>query len=79
MRHIVKPGRGSTMRAAAMLTLMLLATGCARVAINDAAVCDGTAEARTTHAAALAVDAGPQSLATGARLVDMLDAGCGLT
>lgn len=41
------------------------------------AICDGTAQARTEHAAALAVDAGATSLITGYKLIKTIDAGCG--
>lgn len=51
-------------------------TGCMNGA-NQAAVCDGSARLRTDHAAALAEDAGPKSLRTGAALIKTLDAGCG--
>lgn len=58
------------------MTLMLLAAGCTS-AVSEAALCDGTAVARTEHAAALALDGGDRSVVTGARLVKMLDVGCG--
>lgn len=66
------------MRLAALLTMTaLLGTGCASVVARSGdALCDGTAVLRTDHAAALAQDAGPLSLATGARLIRALDAGC---
>jgi len=59
-------------------TLMLLASGCT-IAVSNSALCDGTAAARTEHAAALAVDGGDASVVTGARLIMMLDAGCEIT
>jgi hypothetical protein len=46
-------------------------------AVSGDAICAGTKEARTEHAAALADDGGPLSLATGARLIRLIDAGCG--
>lgn len=49
--------------------------GCVSVA-NETAICDGTAVARTAHAAALSEDGGMQSLSTGAYLIRVLDAGC---
>jgi hypothetical protein len=43
---------------------------------NETAICDGTAVARTAHAAALAQDGGVMSISTGAYLIRVLDAGC---
>lgn len=59
------------------MTLMLLAAGCVSVG-DDAAICDATSKARTDHAAALAQDGGDLSVVTGARLISMIDAGCGV-
>lgn len=59
---------------AAILTMIL--TGCAAGPAGEA-VCAGTAVARTAHAAALVVDGGPQSRATGRTLIARIDAGCG--
>lgn len=59
-----------------MIVPMLLNCGCVS-AQNDSAICAGTTAARSEHAAALADDGGPRSLVTGARLVKLLDAGCG--
>ena len=56
--------------------LALPLAGCVSAASGEA-VCDGTAEATTVHAAALADDGGPRSVVTGARLIALLDAGCG--
>lgn len=61
-----------------ILSTTLLAAGCAS-AVNDSAICDGTASARTTHAAALAKDGGNLSIVTGATLIRMIDAGCKTT
>jgi len=58
------------------MTLMLLGAGCVS-AVSERAICDGTAQARTEHAAALATDGGDLSVTTGARLIRLLDAGCG--
>ena len=58
------------------MILTLLGAGCVS-AVSERAICDGTAQARTEHAAALADDAGPRSLGTGARLIKLVDAGCG--
>ena len=58
------------------MTLLCFASGCVSGA-NPNAICDGTAQARTEHAAALALDGGPLSLVTGARLIKLTDAGCG--
>ena len=57
------------------MMLTMLAAGC--VSVSPAAVCDGTAQARTDHAAALAETADDAVALTGARLVELLDAGCG--
>lgn len=56
---------------------MLYATGCAGVGVSDSALCAGLAVPATDHAAALAEDAGPRSVVTGARLIRLIDAGCG--
>ena len=56
--------------------LMLPLTGCVSVGSGDA-ICAGTESARTEHAAALARDGGPTSLVSGARLISLIDAGCG--
>ena len=58
------------------LTLTLPASGCVSVASGEA-ICGATEAARTEHAAALADDGGPLSLVTGARLIRLIDAGCG--
>jgi hypothetical protein len=55
--------------------LTLPATGCVSVASGEA-ICAGTEQARTEHAAALAHDGGPLSVVTGARLIRLIDAGC---
>lgn len=55
---------------------MLLGAGCVSVA-SEQAICDGTATARKEHAAALATDGGNLSVTTGARLIKLMDAGCG--
>ena len=57
------------------LTLTLLLSGCATVPSSEA-ICDGTAQSRTAHAAALVTDGGPLSLVTGATLIQQIDAGC---
>ncbi len=66
-------GNGWT-KWAACLTLTLLLNGCATAPRNS--ICDGTIQSRTAHAAALVVDGGPQSLVTGALLIQQIDAGC---
>lgn len=71
---MLKPANGWTPRLMAM-TLPFFVISCVSVANGDA-VCDGTAAARTAHAAALAQDAGDLSVVTGARLIRLLDAGC---
>jgi len=57
------------------LAATTLLSGCATVP-NSEAICDGTAQSRTAHAAALVADGGPQSLVTGALLIQQIDAGC---
>ena len=54
---------------------LFCAPGCVKEA-NETAICDGTAVARTAHAAALAQDGGVMSISTGAYLIRVLDAGC---
>lgn len=66
--------KGST-RLGLCLILMLLLNGCGN-APNQSAICDGTAQSRTAHAAALVADGGPQSMVTGALLIRQIDAGC---
>jgi hypothetical protein len=43
---------------------------------SEAAICDGTAAARTAHAAALAQGGDDASVVTGAALIRLMDAGC---
>ena len=57
------------------LIITQLVSGCA-TAPSTSAICDGTAQSRTSHAAALVADGGPQSLVTGALLIQQIDAGC---
>jgi hypothetical protein len=57
------------------MTLLFFVTGCG-IAADSNAICDGTASARTKHAAALAKDGGDASVITGARLIMMMDAAC---
>lgn len=54
---------------------MLIVSGCA-TEVSDSAICAGTDRLRTTHAAALAEDGGPNSVTTGRRLIATLDAAC---
>jgi len=63
------------LRAISVMTLLCFVSGCAS-AVNNSAICDGTAAARTKHAAALAEDGGDASVVTGATLVMMIDAAC---
>jgi len=58
---------------------LFFATGCAPVAVSESALCAGLERPVTVHAAALAEDGGPKSLRAGARLIRMIDAGCGRT
>lgn len=67
---------GSWMKWVACLTLTQAALGCVNVG-SERAICDGTQAARTAHAAALAQDGGDLSVATGAYLIQLIDAGCG--
>jgi hypothetical protein len=60
----------------AITTALMHATSCGTV-VSDSAVCAGTAQATTDHAAALAADGGNRSVVTGAFLIKQLDAGCG--
>lgn len=46
---------------------------------STSAICDGSLDLRTNHAAALYADGGPLSQRTGAALIATLDAGCGDT
>ena len=64
------------MRSSLCLTLTLLLSGCA-AGLSDSAICNGTAQSRTAHAAALVADGGPRSMVTGALLIQKIDAGCG--
>lgn len=61
---------------ALMMGLTSIVSGCGTV-VADSAICAGTDRLRTQHAAALAEDGGPKSVATGRRLIATLDAGCG--
>ena len=57
---------------------MLTLPGCGLQSVaSGEAICGATDAARTEHAAALARDGGPLSLVTGARLIRLVDAGCG--
>lgn len=66
---------GKWTRWIAPLMLTMLAAGC--VSVSPAAICDGTAQARADHATALAATADDAVALTGARLVELIDAGCG--
>jgi hypothetical protein len=59
-----------------LLMPLLLLISCA-TAPSTNAICDGTIQSRTNHAASLAADGGPLSLVTGALLIQQIDAGCG--
>ena len=63
------------LKTLSVMTLLCFVSGCAS-AVNNSAICDGTAAARTKHAAALAEDGGNASVVTGATLVMMIDAAC---
>jgi hypothetical protein len=63
-------------RAALALALMMtFASGCLR-APSDSAICDATAQSRSTHAAHLVADGGPLSIRSGEILIAQVDAGC---
>jgi hypothetical protein len=64
------------MRLVMTLALITSVSGCWRGAASPEAICDGTEISRTEHAAALVADGGPRSVATGARLIRQIDAGC---
>lgn len=72
---MLKPQKG-LMRLGLIPILMLPLSGCG-IGLNQSAICDGTAQSRTAHAAALVADGGPQSMVTGALLIQQIDAGCG--
>lgn len=59
-----------------VMTLTLLGAGCASTT-SDSAICDGTKQARTAHAAALADSDDDAAVLTGARLLALMKAGCG--
>lgn len=59
-----------------LIVPLMLATGCASTG-NDAAICDGTQQARADHAAALIDSDHDKSVLTGARLLALMKAGCG--
>ena len=44
--------------------------------VSTSAICNGSFDLRTDHAAALSQDGGPLSQKTGAALIGSLDAGC---
>lgn len=60
---------------AGLIPLVFL-TGCVTGPVSEAAICDGTARLRPSHAAALVEDGGPVSRRTGAALIAAVDAGC---
>lgn len=55
---------------------MLLLQGCATVNASDSAICAGLNPLVDSHANALIIDGGPQSLVTGDKLITGYDAGC---
>lgn len=59
-------------------TPLLIVSGCfgAGLPMSSAPICEGTADLRTEHAAALAADGGERSVVTGRRLIQTIDAGC---
>ena len=63
------------MRILWVMILTLPVAGCLN-GPSDSALCNGTRQARTDHAAALVADGGPRSLVTGQALISRMDAGC---
>lgn len=57
------------------MTLLFSVSGCANV-VSSNAICDGTAAARTNHAASLSEDGGDKSVLTGAILIASIDRAC---
>lgn len=67
--------RPSALTKCAVLTLMLLVSGC--VTASPPAICSGTAAATDAHAQALLDPATPDAVVvTGDTLIAQLDAGC---
>lgn len=67
------------MRMLALGMLGMILTGCFGAGTPPAEsppLCEGTADLRTRHAAALAEDGGPASRSTGRALIATMDAGC---
>ena len=60
-----------------MLTATLLLASACTTSVSDSAICDGSQSAREAHRQALLADGGPQSLESGADLLEMISAGCG--
>ena len=66
------------MRLISAMTLTLLAAGCASgTQTSGDALCDGSRQARADHAASLADSADDRAVVSGARLIALIDAGCG--
>jgi hypothetical protein len=63
-------------RKLALTSIVFALSGCVN-APSDNALCDGTQSARAAHAEALASEASDAAVITGARLIALLDAGCG--
>lgn len=59
------------------MILPLFVSACVTATPNSGeALCDGTRSARADHAAALAVSPDDRAVVTGARLIEVIDAGC---
>ena len=56
--------------------MLMSSAGCMSAVSTSGAICDGSFDIRTDHAAALFADGGPLSQKTGAALIGSLDAGC---
>lgn len=60
-----------------LLILPALASGCVTATPGSLdALCTGTRDARAEHAAALALSGDDRAVVTGARLIELVDAGC---
>ena len=65
---------------ARVMTLLIgsgLMLGACVAPVNQTAICEASASARSAHAAALAEVDSARALATGRNLIAIIDAGCG--
>lgn len=78
MRRPIEMRASGWMLWAPAAMLMMLASGCAPASRTSGdAICDGTRTARADLAQALAASADDQAVVAGARLIELIDAGCG--